>query len=74
MYFSKIRIFPGEEFDYLDAGKELLEKFGTFVGEDHGLQAGMNHELHELGLDRHHDDEDSETSQSTRAQVGQEDD
>ena len=74
MYFSKIRVFPREEFDDLDAGKELLEKFGTLIGKDHGPPAETKHELHELGLNRHYDDEGSETSQSTRAQIYQEND
>jgi len=74
VYFVKIRILPGEEFDDLDAGKKLLEKFGTLIGKNHGFLAKTKHEAHEPDLDRHHDDKDSETSQSTRAQVDQEDD
>ena len=74
MYSGKIRVLPREEFDDLDTGKELLEKFGALIGENHGLLAETKHEAHEPCLNRHHDDEDGETSQSTRAQVDQEDD
>jgi len=73
VYFVQIRILPGEEFDDLYAGKELLEKFGTLIGENHGFPAETKHETHKPGLNRHHDDEDGETSQSARAQVDQED-
>jgi len=74
VYSLKIRTLPGEEFDDLDTGKELLEKFGTLIGEYHGLPAETQHEAHEPGLDWHHNDKDGETRQSTRAQVDQKDD
>ena len=74
MDFSKVRILPGEEFDYLDTGKELLEKFGTLVGKNHGLFAEKKHEAREPGLYWRHDEEDRKTCQSTWAQIGQKDD
>jgi len=72
--FSKVGILPGEEFDYLDTGKELLEKFGTFVGKNHSLLAEKKHEAHEPDLYRRHDEEDCKTRQGAWAQVGQKDD
>ena len=39
MDLGEIGVFPSEELYNLDAGKELLEKFGAFIGEDHGLLA-----------------------------------
>jgi len=74
MDFSKVRILPGEEFDYLDTGKELLEKFGALVGKNHSLLAEMKHEACEPGLYWRHNEEDRKTRQSTRAQVGQKND
>ena len=74
MDFGQVRILPGEEFDDLNAGKEFLEKLGTLIGKNHGLLAETKHEAHKPGLYRRHDDEDAETSQSTWAQVDQEDD
>ena len=74
MDFGEIRIFPGEELDDLDAGKELLEQFGTLVGKNHGFLAETKEEAHEFDLDRCNEEEDGETSQSTRAQVYQKDD
>lgn len=74
MELRKVRVFPSEEFDYLDTGKELLEKFCTLIRENRSLPAGTKKRAHEPGLYRCHDEEDSETSQGTRAQVVQEDD
>ena len=74
MNFGKVRIFPGEEFDYLNAGKELLKKFGTLVGRNRGFLAETKHEAYEYCLDRRCYNEDSKTSQSAWAQVDQEDD
>ena len=71
---GKIRILPGEEFNDLDTGKKLLEKFGTLIGKNHSPLAEVKQEAHQLALYRCHDEEDGETSQSTRAQVDQEDD
>ena len=71
---GKVRVFPGEEFDYLDAGKEFLQKFGTLIRKNHDLPAGTKHEAYEPSLDRHYSDEDGETCQSTRSQVDQEND
>ena len=67
-------MLPGEELDYLDTGKELLEKFGTLVGKNHRLLAEKKHEAYEPDLYWRHDEEDCETRQSTWAQVGQKDD
>ena len=69
---GEIRIFPGKEFDYLDTRKELLEQFGTLIGEDHRPPTEKKQETHEPGLYRYHKDKDGETGQSTRAQVDQE--
>lgn len=69
MEFGEIRVFPGENFDYLDVGEELLEKFGTLIGENNTLLAGTKHEACEPGLHRCHDEEDSEAGQGARAQV-----
>ena len=74
MDLCEIRIFPGKEFDYLDTGKEFLEKFGALIGENHSLLAETKHETHEPGLHRYDDEEDGETGQSTWTQVDQEDD
>ena len=74
MEFGEVRVLPGEKFDCLDSGKELLEKFGTLIGENYGLLAGPEHEPREPGLDRRHDEEDDKSSQGTRAQVDQEND
>ena len=69
MYSVKIMILPGEKFDDLDTGKELLEKFGTLVGKNHDLLAETKHELYAFGLDRYDDSEDNQSSQSTWAQI-----
>ena len=69
MEFGEVRIFPGKKLDCFDAGKEFLEKFGTLIGENHGLLTGTEHEPREPSLDRCHDEEDSEARQSTRTQV-----
>lgn len=74
MNLSEIRVLPCEELDDLNTGKELLEKFGTFIGKNHSLLAETKQEAHEPGLHRCHYNEDSETGQSTRAQVDQKDD
>ena len=74
MNSGEIRIFPGEKFDYLDAGKEFLEKLGALIGENHRLLTEKELGSHEPGLDRGHDEEDSETSQSAGTEVDQEDD
>ena len=71
---GEIRIFPGEIFDYLDTGKEFLEKLGALIGENHRLLTEAKHDSHESGLDRGHDEEDSKTSQSAGTEVDQEDD
>ena len=71
--FGEIRIFPGEEFDDLDAGKELLEKLCAFIGENHGLLAEGEQVAHKLDLHGDHYEEDGETSQSARAQVDDKD-
>ena len=73
MDFCKIRVLPGEEFDDLDAGKELLEKFGALIGENHSLPAEDKQVTHEPGLYWCYDKEDCETSQSAGAQVDQKD-
>jgi hypothetical protein len=70
---GEIRIFPGEGFDDLNARKELLEKFGTLIGEDHRPLAEKQQETHQPGLYRYHEGEDGETSRSARTQVDQED-
>ena len=74
MYSVEVRVFPGKEFDDLDTGKEFLEKFGAFIGKNDSLLAETHQGAHEPSLHGHHDDEDGETSQSTGAQVDQEDD
>ena len=74
MDFGQIRVLPGEEFDDLDTGEELLEKFGTLIGKNHGLSTETEQETHKFGLYRYHNEEDGETGQSTRTQVDQEDD
>jgi hypothetical protein len=70
---GKIRIFPSEEFGDLNTRKELLEQFDTLICENHRPLAEKQHETHEPGLYSYHEDEDGETSQSTRAQFDQED-
>jgi hypothetical protein len=70
----KVRSLPGKEFYYLDAGKELLEKFGAPIGKNHSLLAEKKREAQEPDLDRRHHEKNSETSQSARAQVDQKDD
>ena len=74
MNSGEIRIFPGKKFDYLDAGKEFLEKLCALIGENHRLLTEKELGSHEPGLDRGHDEEDSETSQSAGTEVDQEDD
>ena len=69
---SEIRILPCEEFDDLNARKELLEQFGTLIGEYHRPLTEKKQETHEPGLNRYHKDKDGETGQSARAQVDQE--
>ena len=63
----KVWILPSEEFDYLDTRKELLEKFGPFVGKNYDLPAEVEHAMHGPDLDRNKDGEYSEASQSTGA-------
>ena len=64
---------PGGEFYHLGTGKELLEKLGAHIGKNHSPLAEKGDEAHEPDLYRHHDEEDGETSQSTRTQVDQKD-
>jgi hypothetical protein len=70
---GEIRVFSCEEFDNLNTRKEFLEQFGTLIGEKHRPLTEKKQETYEPGLYRYHKDEDSETSQSARAQVDQED-
>ena len=70
----KVRVLPGEQFDYLDTRKELLQKFGAFVGENHGLLAEVEQETHGPDLEWDNYKEDSKTSQSAWAQIYQEND
>ena len=74
MDFCEIRIFPGEELDYLDTGKEFLEEFSTLVGEYHSPLAETKQDAHQPGLYGYDDEEDGETGESTGTQVDQKDD
>ena len=51
-----------------------MQKFDTLVGKNHGLLAEAQEETHSLGLERHNDEEDCKSNQSTWAQIDQEDD
>lgn len=74
MDLCQIGIFPGEELYNFDAGKEFLEKFRAFIGEDHSPLAEDEQVTHKPDLKGDYYEEDGETSQGARAQVDQKDD